>query len=126
VLRFQTLGAMRVGTCGRPVAVDFLLQAGGSRVDIQSRDAEERCGPPHPGSVFRMVAAKLGRNRALGLVGGRCSAAQVGGFRRFCEKKLFKRCCEKCEHFLPEVPNDEPHGFFRLWDEFGTTYFEFS
>jgi len=75
------------------------------------------------------LGAILGQNLAFSLVAGRCSAAAAEGLRRLREEKLYKRCTEKWDDFCPKylkISRVEADRTIRLWEEFGTAYFELS
>jgi hypothetical protein len=71
----------------------------------------------------------LGQNHAFSLVAGRCSAATAQGLQRLRQEKLYKRCCEKWDDFCPrylKMSRVEADRTIKLWEEFGTAYFELS
>jgi hypothetical protein len=71
----------------------------------------------------------LGQNHAFGLIAGRCSAAQAEGLRRLREEKLYRLCTEKWDDFCPrylKVSRSEADRTIKLWEEFGSAYFEVS
>lgn len=71
----------------------------------------------------------LGQNHTLGVIAGRCSAAQAEGLRRLREEKLYRRCCEKWDDFCPGYLNmsrAEADRTIRLLEEFGPAYFQLS
>jgi len=91
---------------------------------------EESLGElPAESAALLELGVALGQNHAFGLIAGRCSAAQAEGLRRLREEKLYKRCTEKwedfCSRFL-KISRAEADRTIRLWEEFGSTYFELS
>lgn len=75
------------------------------------------------------LGSVMGHHLALGLVAGRCSAAQAAGLRRLREAKLYK-CVSPhwqdfCVQFLKTSRAQADH-LIQLLDEFGPRYFELS
>jgi len=71
----------------------------------------------------------VGQTSALGLIAGRCSAAQAERIRRLREHKVYKRCSEKWEDFCAKylkMSRAEADRTIKLLQEFGPTYFELS
>ena len=71
----------------------------------------------------------LGNNQALGLVAGRCSAAQAAGLKRLREEEKYKavtpRWRDFCSRYL-RISGAEADRIIQLWNEFGAGYFEVS
>jgi hypothetical protein len=71
----------------------------------------------------------LGNNQALGLVAGRCSAAQADGLKRLREEEKFKAVAPRwrdfCSRYL-HLSGAEADRIIQLWNEFGAGYFEMS
>jgi hypothetical protein len=69
----------------------------------------------------------LGRQQALGMIAGRCSAAQAACLREIYEKKLYKQRCgdwdEFCRQYLHITRRHVQH-IIDLLNEFGPQYFE--
>jgi hypothetical protein len=71
----------------------------------------------------------VGQINALGLIAGRCSAAQAERIRRLREHKIYKRCTEKWEDFCAKylkMSRAEADRTIKLLQEFGPAYFELS
>jgi hypothetical protein len=69
----------------------------------------------------------LGQNQALGLIAGRCSAAQAEGLHRLRTEKLYKRVAEHWSDFCPQylrMSASQADRTIKLWEEFGAGYFE--
>ena len=70
----------------------------------------------------------LGRTQALGLIAGRCTAAQAAGIRRLRNEKLSLACCPRWEEFCPKylhISRTEADRTIRLLDE-KSIYFKMS
>jgi len=91
---------------------------------------EESLGElPAESAALLELGVALGQNHAFGLIAGRCSAAQAEGLHRLREEKLYKRCTEKWDDFCPrflKISRAEADRTIRLWEEFGSAYFELS
>lgn len=83
--------------------------------------------PPAEAADLLDLGAILGQNLALGLVAGRCSAAQAAGLRSLRESRAYKRVTpdwrEFCFRYLKMSRTQADH-LIRLLDEFGPGYFE--
>jgi hypothetical protein len=69
----------------------------------------------------------LGQNQALGLIAGRCSAAQAEGLHHLRTEKFYKRVSEHWSDFCPRYLKMSPSQadrIIKLWEEFGAGYFE--
>jgi len=80
-------------------------------------------------SALLELGFAMGQSHTLGVVAGRCSAAQAMALRRLREEKLYKQCCEKWEDFCPaylKMSRAEADRTIRLLDEFGPAYFQLS
>ena len=69
----------------------------------------------------------LGQNQALGLIAGRCSAAQAEGLHRLRTEKLYKRIIDDWSDFCPQylrMSSSQADRIIKLWEEFGAGYFE--
>src|SRR5262245_58689328 len=75
------------------------------------------------------VGALVGHHEALGLIAGRCSAAQAHALRDLREQKLYRRCGvnwpEFCVTYL-KMSKTRADLAIRLLDEFGQGFFELS
>jgi hypothetical protein len=69
----------------------------------------------------------LGQHQTLGVVAGRCSAAQAAGLRRLRDEGKFKtftpRWRDFCSQYL-RISGAEADRLIQCWEEFGSAYFE--
>src|SRR5258708_30810735 len=68
----------------------------------------------------------LGQNHALGVVAGRCSAAQASAIRRLREERHYERATLRWKEFCPRYLNmsdSQANRIVALLDEFGPGYF---
>jgi len=73
------------------------------------------------------LGVALGENVAFGLVSGRTAAAQAACLQRVREEKLFQALEPTWEQFCPKylrISRAEADRTIRLWEEFGSGYFE--
>ena len=73
------------------------------------------------------LGVALGENVAFGLVSGRTAAAQAACLQRVREEKLFQALEPSWEQFCPKylrISRAEADRTIRLWEEFGSGYFE--
>jgi hypothetical protein len=82
--------------------------------------------PSADGAAVLNLGVALGQTLAMGMVAGRCTAAQVAGMRRMRNEKLYlsftSRWDEFCEFHL-RISRSEADRLIRLLDELGETYF---
>lgn len=73
------------------------------------------------------LGVALGKNQAFGLMAGRCSAAQAVALKSLRQEKKYLICAanwrEFCTKYL-NISGSEADRMIRLWEEFGTHYFE--
>jgi len=76
---------------------------------------------------FLNLGDVLGQQRTLGVVAGKCTAAQAATLYRLREEKLYKRITpywdEFCSQYL-KISATEANRTIRQWQEFGPAYFE--
>jgi hypothetical protein len=73
------------------------------------------------------LGVALGENVAFGVVSGRTAAAQAACLERVREEKLFQALEPTWEQFCPKylrISRAEADRTIRLWEEFGSGYFE--
>jgi len=73
------------------------------------------------------LGVALGENVAFGVVSGRTAAAQAACLQRVREEKLFQALEPTWEQFCPKylrISRAEADRTIRLWEEFGSGYFE--
>jgi len=73
------------------------------------------------------LGVALGENVAFGVVSGRTAAAQAACLQRVREEKLFQVLEPSWEQFCPKylrISRAEADRTIRLWEEFGSGYFE--
>jgi hypothetical protein len=73
------------------------------------------------------LGVALGENVAFGVVSGRTAAAQAACLQRVREEKLFQVLEPTWEQFCPKylrISRAEADRTIRLWEEFGSDYFE--
>jgi hypothetical protein len=73
------------------------------------------------------LGVALGENVAFGVVSGRTAAAQAACLQRVREEKLFQALEPSWEQFCPKylrISRAEADRTIRLWEEFGSGYFE--
>lgn len=73
------------------------------------------------------LGVALGENVAFGVVSGRTAAAQAASLQRLREKKLFQALEPSWDQFCPKylkISRAEADRTIRLWEEFGSAYFE--
>jgi hypothetical protein len=73
------------------------------------------------------LGVALGENVAFGVVSGRTAAAQAACLQRVREEKLFQALEPTWEQFCPKylrISRAEADRTIRLWEEFGSAYFE--
>jgi hypothetical protein len=69
----------------------------------------------------------LGQTQAFGMVAGRCTAAQAAGLKRLREDRLYRACAATWDDFCRnhlKISKAEADRTIRLFDEFGTDYFD--
>ena len=69
----------------------------------------------------------LGQHQTLGVVAGRCSAAQAAGLRRLRNEGKFKRLNPRWRDFCAQylrISGAEADRLIQCWEEFGPAYFE--
>lgn len=69
----------------------------------------------------------LGQHQTLGLVAGRCSAAQAAGLRRLRDEGKFKRLTPRWRDFCAQylrISGAEADRIIHCWEEFGPAFFE--
>jgi hypothetical protein len=73
------------------------------------------------------LGVALGHNQAFNLIAGRCSAAQAATLLRLRQEKKYLRCAANwrdfCTRYL-KISGSEADKIIRLWQEFGSAYFE--
>jgi len=73
------------------------------------------------------LGVALGENFAFGMVSGRTAAAQAACLQRLRDEKLFQSLEPTWEGFCPrylKISRAEADRTIRLWEEFGSAYFE--
>jgi len=73
------------------------------------------------------LGVALGENVAFGVVSGRTAAAQAACLQRVRDEKLFQALEPSWEQFCPKylrISRAEADRTIRLWEEFGSGYFE--
>jgi hypothetical protein len=73
------------------------------------------------------LGVALGENLAFGMVSGRTAAAQAACLQRLRDEKLFQSLEPTWESFCPKylkISRAEADKTIRLWEEFGSAYFE--
>jgi hypothetical protein len=73
------------------------------------------------------LGVALGENFAFGVVSGRTAAAQAACLQRLRDEKLFQALEPTWEGFCPKhlkISRAEADRTIRLWEEFGSAYFE--
>jgi len=73
------------------------------------------------------LGVALGENVAFGVVSGRTAAAQAACLQRVREEKLFQALEPTWDQFCPRylrISRAEADRTIRLWEEFGSAYFE--
>ena len=73
------------------------------------------------------LGVALGENVAFGMVSGRTAAAQAACLQRVRDEKLFQALEPSWEQFCPKylrISRAEADRTIRLWEEFGSGYFE--
>jgi hypothetical protein len=80
-------------------------------------------------SLLLQLGFNLGQNHTLGMLAGRCSAAQAQILRSLREEKLYRRCCRTWDDFCAKyvkMSRSEADRIIKLLEEFGPAYFELS
>jgi hypothetical protein len=82
--------------------------------------------PPELADVLE-TGMILGQSQTLGLVAGRCSAAQAEALLRLRESKCYLRLAKNWKEFCPEflkMSSSQVDRVIHCWQEFGPAFFE--